>query len=104
MSGDKLDIIILALAVFRLSNLIANEDGPLKMFDNLQEKLSYRAQTDGGVWVQAHELVSCPYCLSVWLGVAWAILFYTAPNASTWLALPFALSAITLILDRWVNG
>ena len=99
-----MDILILALAVFRLSNLITNEDGPGGMFASLRDWADSEAKIKGGAYTQFAGLIGCPWCLSVWLGVAATIAHAVAPNVTGWLALPFALSAAALILDRWCNG
>jgi hypothetical protein len=99
-----MDIVILALAVFRTANLIALEDGPANVFERLRNWANSEAQTRGGMYTQFAGLIGCVWCSSVWLGALTTVAHYTMPNLATWLALPFALSAITMILDRWVNG
>lgn len=55
---------ILALATWRLSSLLVNEDGPFKVF--------YRLRTRAGVYKQGElsqvaELFTCIWCMSIWV-------------------------------------
>jgi len=53
----ELRIVLAVLAVFRLAQLLALDDGPFDVFERLRR--SGHAQ-----W---RKLVNCPYCLGVWL-------------------------------------
>ena len=68
-----------ALSAARLAYLIAWEDGPFNLADNLRMWVVTRFGLQS--WVSAG--ISCPFCLSFWLaGILWL-----APNwALNWLA------------------
>lgn len=41
----------------------------------------------------------CIYCMSVWVGIFFSILHFSATNVSFYIALPFALSAVVIFLE-----
>lgn len=77
-----LDLLILALAIWRLSALIAIEEGPWRMFYILRQRLPL-----GG-------LTACVKCLTVVLGFALIPAYLLWPPI-TW---PFAVSGAALML------
>ncbi|KPL17779.1 MAG: hypothetical protein AMJ93_14640 [Anaerolineae bacterium SM23_84] len=100
------EFVALALATWRLTSLLVWEDGPFEVFARLRHRLGVRyvegsSQGYGTNWFAKG--VVCPACASVWFGIAWAIAYLLYPP--TWLvALPFALSAGAIIVERWNNG
>lgn len=101
-------LVVLALAVWRLGSLITYERGPWHVFQTLREKLGHIAHDAGGhpgaipatFW---GELLSCQYCCTIWLGVLAAAGYYVWGVAAVWLALPFALSAAALWFNKQVR-
>lgn len=82
--------ILAALAVYRLSRMISDEEGPFAVFTWL------RGLATPGTWV-AHG-VECIMCVSVWVALPIALYVdwsWTAPL--TWLAL----SGVTVIIRKW---
>lgn len=84
-----LTLILLIMATWRISSLLTNEDGP---FDIL-------------VFFRAHggNVFECLFCVSVWIGILIAGLYWYSPGLATLLCLPFALSAGAIAWDKW-NG
>jgi hypothetical protein len=79
------DFVVLSLATFRVASLFADEDGPFDVFVNIR---NIRGLT---------ELLSCLWCNSVWFGAIWSAMYYV--NADfVWLAYPFALSSLAVII------
>lgn len=100
-----LDFVILALATWRLTSLLVWEDGPFQVFARLRHLLGVRydeqSQPYGSNWLAKG--VICPACASMWFALFWAT-FYFFWSRCAWLALPFALSAASIALERWVHG
>ena len=95
----------LALATWRLTSLLVWEDGPFEIFARLRLHLGVRyddmSQPYGKNWLARG--IACPACASVWFGIMWAVAYWLWPDV-VWVALPFALSAGAIALERWNNG
>lgn len=98
-----LEIIILALATWRLTSLLVWEDGPFEVFARFRRKCGVRYDESnmayGTNWF-AKGLI-CPACASVWFGILWGAGYILW--MPTWkVALPFALSAMAIIIERGI--
>ena len=94
----------LSLAAWRLASLIANEDGPWQMFRRLRERAEqwcnkYRFCREFGIY----ELVTCEWCSSVWIGAGLTVLYLWLGETILYLALPFALSTVVIIIKHIVQ-
>lgn len=100
-----LDLVILVLATWRLTSLLVWEDGPFEVFARLRHLLGVQYddlnRPMGGNWLAKG--VICPACASVWFGTLWAVAYWLWPDVA-WVALPFALSAGAIIVERINNG
>jgi len=113
-------LVVLALATWRLSSLLVEEDGPFGIFRSLRafagagefsqhgmdatkltaeeiEKVMMRAGRPEGFLAG---LLSCVWCTSVWAGALWVIMALAAPTATFYVALVFALSAAAIFLQE----
>lgn len=91
--------LILALATWRLSNLLVNEDGPGDMFAHLRNLAGVQDNADVQPNAVAGAFV-CIWCMSVWVGVLFGVMWQAWPGAIMWLALPLALSAAVIAMDK----
>jgi len=97
-----MDYLILALATWRITSLLVNEYGPFNLLERLRYRLGVRYDEDLhriGTNIVA-EAFTCVWCLSVWVGLILSIIFYIMPVFSIWIFLPFALSAVAIVIDR----
>jgi hypothetical protein len=98
-------LIVLALATWRLTSLLVWEDGPFEIFSRLRYRLGVRYNDQsvacGTNWFAKG--VVCPACASVWFGALWALAYFLWPDV-WWLALPLALSTVSIVIERWVSG
>ena len=108
-----MDFLILSLATFRISNLIADEDGPFKLFEWIRGKIGVRRDEMGKNYGTNNFAVgvACVWCNSVWIGVALTGLYMYSSQITVWVAFPLALSTVALIIDeltkalkRYTNG
>jgi hypothetical protein len=76
------------LAAWRVTHLLAAEDGP---FDAV---LKLRRRLGTGVWGQ---LMDCPYCVSLWVAAPLALLLANDPGG--WLLSALALSGAVCIIE-----
>jgi len=91
----------LSLAAWRLASLIANEDGPWMIFKRLRKRaeqwcMKYPFCRDLGLY----ELFACEWCNSVWIGALITVLYFWLDGAILYLALPFALSTVVIMIKN----
>lgn len=95
-------LIVLILATWRLTSLLVWEDGPFEAFAHLRYFLGVRYDdynnAYGTNWFAKG--VICPSCASVWFGIVLGIAYMLYPPI-WWVALPLALSAGAIALERW---
>lgn len=107
MHITSIELVLLVMAVWRLANLLANEDGPFHFFKTLRSRIAraeVRSRRKGGLLSKMHlyEGVNCEYCNSVWFGAFFAVVYLTVPPIALALALPLALSTGTIIIKKIV--
>jgi hypothetical protein len=78
-----------ALACWRVTHLLALEDGPAELVLRLRRHL-------GESW--AGRLMDCFYCLSIWVAMPLALLL--ADGVPAWLLATLALSGAASLLER----
>lgn len=94
----------LALAAWRLASLVANEDGPWQMFKRFRQRAEqwctkYRFCRELGLY----DLFACEWCNSIWIGAGLTVLYLWLGEAILYIALPFALSAVVIIIKHIVE-
>jgi hypothetical protein len=94
----------LSLAAWRLASLIANEDGPWLMFKRLRGRAAqwcnqYRFCRELGLY----DLFACEWCNSIWIGTGLTLLYLWIGEAILYLALPFAFSAVVIMIKYVVQ-
>lgn len=100
-----LHLVILILAIWRLSSLIARERGPVDFLLRIRLRLGTRFD-DSSKEIPTNNLtegITCLWCNSIWLGAVVSLSYYLFPGV-IWIMLPFALSAGSLIVERVANG
>lgn len=101
MDYGALDLLVLALATWRMASLLASEDGPFECFGKLRHLLGVRydqsSQPYGTNWLAKG--VTCVWCNSVWFGFFWVILYLFLAQYAVWLAAPLALSAVAILIQ-----
>lgn len=105
---NLLNFLLLSLATWRIASLITHEKGPFGLLVRIRSFAGIVHDADGFP-VQIPdgflpELLSCVWCLSLWVGLAWSLFWYFLPSVSILIALPFALSAVAILIDNHVKG
>jgi hypothetical protein len=85
---------IMALAVFRVYRLIAEDDILDRPRDWLLDKLEEERLE------KLDKLITCPWCLGWWLSVALWLFWLAAPAWAVGLSLPWALSAAVGLIAK----
>ena len=82
--------VLAGLAVYRLSRMLTDEEGPFSVFMKL------RALAPKETWLSRG--VECIICVSVWVAIPFALAIdWSATAPLTWLSL----SAVTVIIRKW---
>jgi len=89
-----IELIISILVVYRLTNMISQEEGPFDIFTNIKQYFFLKGRKNF-----FFKLLSCRLCLSVWIG--WAYALYRGGLHLDSLVYGLALSgAVTLIITK----
>jgi hypothetical protein len=99
-------LIVLSLAVWRVANMLADTDqsGPGELMDWFRGVIGVKyADTNVPYWKPGSlaALVMCADCSSVWMGALAIVAFTLAPMLTIFVSLPFALSAVAMLLETW---
>ena len=82
--------ILASLAVYRLSRMITDEEGPFEVFTKV------RGLAPTTTWIGRG--LECILCVSVWIALPFALwIDWSGDWVLTWLAL----SAITVVIRKW---
>jgi hypothetical protein len=97
-------LIVLGLATWRISALLSREAGPFRIFEKIRILSGIKHDGDGSVFYIPPrffaELLSCVWCVSIWVGTAWYLFWLLTPTFCVAIAIPFALSAVAILLDK----
>jgi hypothetical protein len=96
-----IETILLALAVWRLTSLLVDEDGPLDIFVKFRHLIGVRYDEYSNKYgknVIANALL-CHWCMSVWIGLLLAPLSKYSVNIPMLIVVALALSALSIIID-----
>ena len=103
-----LDLVILALATWRIGSLAHYERGPFRIFGTIRSHFGVTHDDDGEpiAWpdTEMGRLIRCLDCGSVWIGLGLAGLYFLSPRWAVVLAFPFALSAAAIGLEVIIGG
>jgi hypothetical protein len=100
------------LAVWRISNMLADTDqeGLFNSLDWIRHKVgvTYKTEPWNGIYNVPYGEpgsiaagVLCVYCNSIWLGILFAILWFVNQKVTIIVSLPFALSAMAILIEEW---
>lgn len=99
-----IEAIIIGLAAWRVTALMAYERGPADVFLRFRECLGFEHGDDGepNVWPEDWRLIfGCTWCLGLWVALAsWAVWEYLGPAPIVVLAA----AAVLVGMERWCHG
>lgn len=101
------DCVLFFLSVWRVSVMVVEEEGPGDVFVKIKEMTG--AQVSGIPVDWQHmgtlaRLTQCPWCLSVWVGLALSLIRLISPKTFRFLALALAGSAATVLIEEKRHG
>jgi hypothetical protein len=79
------------------------EDGPFLIFARLRNRVGVIVSGDGVVYAEngLGELFTCIWCMSRWVALVLALLFFFWPVPVAFACIIFSLSTIAILVDRW---
>jgi hypothetical protein len=87
----RINIVLLALATWRISSLFARESGPFDIF------AKFRKLTGAGMFARG---LACVWCNSVWFGLLFAALSIYSVNILSYIFVALSLSTTSIIIDE----
>ena len=101
-----INFISIALATWRLSRMLydLDEDGPFDIFHRIRVKAGVSA-TDHqfSASTMSGRAITCPYCVSWWVGMLLTVLHFIHPKLGLFVSLPLALSGIVVLMFEHVD-
>lgn len=106
---EPINLIIYALAVWRISSIFVNEGGPFDLFLKIRtniagikyDEFGKMSMIPGNVLAG---ILSCVWCCSMWIGFFFTLFWLVFPTISFILAVPFALSALAIGYNKLLGG
>lgn len=89
---DPATLLVGALAVHRLTRLVTEDEVTRPVRERVQD-----AAPEG----RLAYLLTCPWCVSVWIGAGWAALTAAAPAVAAPAGAALAWSSVTGLLSSW---
>lgn len=90
--------------------MLVAEDGPWLIFEHVRLRMGLQPPAYPDMQRETDPpgkmpgtLFNCVWCLSIWIATGWLGIYVLRRKVALWLALPFALSAIGCLIDRWSN-
>ena len=104
-SARFLYFIILALATFRIGYLIADEDGPFGLLDKMRQVIGVKRDQMGENFGTNNFAtgVICVWCNSIWIAAGLTGVYMYDKGLVVLVCLPFALSAVALVIAEIVK-
>lgn len=94
-------LVLGGLATWRVTNILVHENGPFHVFRRARVALGVVYLPDSNdIASYKYELTICVWCMSVWVGLLATLLMLAMPSVAPWAFLPFAFSAVTVLLHR----
>lgn len=99
------ELLVGGISTWRLTHMLLVENGPMRMFRKLREAFGvvYAADDDTQISSFKYEITTCPWCMSVWVAGVATLLLRFVPGGR-WLLYPFAFSAISVFLGKWMQN
>lgn len=100
------DLLILSLAVYRITMLLVSEFGPYDVLERFRRWVGvhYDENLQRTGSNEIAKALTCVWCTSVWLGLAVGVVYGLWPQITIMVAFPFAIMGGVLIVYRIVGN
>ena len=97
--------ILYALAIWRLSNLLVDEEGPFHVFAKLRHKVGVKHDAHNKRYGETFlsEILTCVYCVSVWISIIFVICDKIHKGSLISFSIPMALSAGAILVNSQIK-
>jgi len=75
MFADEVRLLLAVFACYRLAQLVTLDDGPMFIFRDMRRQMNAVASRGGKFQKGVAELLSCPYCIGIWLAFPCALAY-----------------------------
>lgn len=98
--------IIMALATWRVSSILAREAGPGEVFDRVRHALGVRYDELSNAYGENEfaKGVVCMWCNSIWVALTLVLLYIACGDAFLFVIMPLSLSALSIFLESLSNN
>jgi hypothetical protein len=94
-------MIVLALAVARVTRLMMYEHGPKAILWHIRNRIGAHAETvPAGSWA---ELWNCRWCLSFWVSIVIVLCFWWSRTVTITVCLVLAINVMAAIIVKWTE-
>ena len=99
--NSLLHFVILALATWRISSLLCDEDGPWRIFSWIRNRVGvkYNEQNELYATNEIAKVFTCLWCMSYIVGII-VVLVYVFVPASVYVFAALAFSSISMLADK----
>ena len=98
-----LRLVLVVLAVYRLSELFSLDQGPLDMFGRLRGffgRMASESKRSDSLAGEVALLLSCPFCLGIWLSVAGAFLMAFPSRSGDFILLILGIAGAQCFMEQ----
>lgn len=104
---EAISFLIYGLAVWRISSLLVNENGPFNIFRWVRSKAGVMYDLDWNLIGVQHkffaELLSCVWCCSLYVAIGILIGRFYFSQITYYVCMGLALSALAILFEKWVR-
>ncbi len=97
------DVMLGAIATWRISHMLLNENGPFSVFRYARGLLgvTYDLEEEDRILSAKYEITICIWCLSMWIGALITLGLFLFPGVFVWFLLPYVFSAFAASWNHW---
>ncbi len=104
-----LALFVIPLAVWRVANLLSDtgQSGPFEILSKIRSYFGVKFDEQSQPYAKPGsmgDMLICTYCNSIWIGILFTVGLVLNTELTTIFSLPFALSAIAILIQEWLDG
>lgn len=102
MTDHSLYVLLIGLAVWRVSRMLVHEEGPMDMFGRLRDFAGISYDENSNIIAEnvLAKVLTCVDCTSVWVSFAFALLYFIDTRILFVAMFPLSVSAVATIINQ----